>query len=68
MDVFSQTTTRGSTEVPKRLFSPATPLSVTGPLTDSPADGVRDSDFIKQTRAENTLYQTSHSSCIRVFY
>ena len=33
MDVFSQTTTRESTEVPKRLFSPATALSVTGPLT-----------------------------------
>ena len=31
--VFSQTTTRGSTEVPKRLFSPATAQSVTGPLT-----------------------------------
>ena len=33
MAVFSQTTIHESTEVPKRCFSPATALSVTGPLT-----------------------------------
>ena len=57
MDVFSQTTTRGSTEVPKRLFSPATPLSVTGPRA---ADRVRDSDFT------NKLERKTHCTELRI--
>ena len=56
MDVFSQTTTRGSTEVPKRLFSPATALSV----SHWAADGVRDSEFT------NKLERKTHCTELRI--
>ena len=51
MDVFSQTTIRESTEVPKRCFSPATELSLT-----AVADGTRNSEFTnKLTSGKHTV-------------
>ena len=65
VDVFSQTTISESTEVPKRLFIAwpchCTATSVTG-LTLTGLVIRR-----RQTRAANTEYRTSHSSCIPVF-
>ena len=57
MDVFSQTTTRGSTEVPKRVFF-ACHCTVT--VSHWAADGVRDSEFT------NKLERKTHCTELRI--
>ena len=56
MAVFSQTTIHESTEVPKQCFSPATALSVTGPLTG----------FVIRSALTNKLERKTHCTELRI--
>ena len=59
MDVFSQTTIRESTEVPKRCFLPASHCHWA-----AVADETRNSEFTNKLTSGKQRYRTLHSTCI----